>query len=121
LIAGLLVALSGWVLTFWLDWLGWVLVLGGVLSIIFLTVRLGRQVPRTYYRRRLWLARDSGLAISVLPPLLLVFIEMPFVDRSTLNYMPYPSLSFPPFDPFIGLALISLALPAALAAIVERT
>jgi len=119
LVAGLLAALVGWVLTFWIGWLGWLLLLSGMLTMILLTLRLGRRVRRTFYRPRLWRARDSWLAAAVLLPLLLVFVKTPFVDRSTLIYMPYPSLSIPPFDPLIGIALVSLALPAAMAKVMD--
>jgi energy-coupling factor transport system permease protein len=119
LVLGLLAALTGWVVTFWIDWIGWLLLILGILLMITLTMRLGRHIQRTYYHPRLWRARDSLLSAAVLLPLSLVFVKVPFADRSTLTYVPYPSLGIPPFDPLIGLALVSLALPAIIAVTTE--
>ncbi len=112
LVAGLLFALTGWVLTFWIEWLGWFLMGSGLLLITLLMWQLGARTPFTPYRPRPWTTKDSLMLLPVALVLLLFFIPLPFVDRSTLAYTPYPRVSLPPFDPLIGLGLATMALPA---------
>ena len=44
-----------------------------------------------------------GCAVLVLP--------LPFLSRDTLSYYPYPLLTWPVFDPFIGAVLLIWLLP----------
>ena len=82
------------------------LLIGGVLWLA------GRAVPHTTYRPRHWAGRDTlvllgcGLALGV------VLLPLPWADRGTLVYAPYPRLTLPPFDPLIGLGLLGLLAPA---------
>jgi hypothetical protein len=39
-------------------------------------------------------------------------VPLPLLDRGTLYYAPYPRLAMPAFDPFIGLGLLGLLVPA---------
>lgn len=110
LVTGLIGALAGWLWSFWVGWPGWLLVSGSVALVLFVAWRLGTRTPHTVYRPRPWTAWDwRALAAAIAPPLVLL---LPVVDRATLTYSPYPALSLPGFDPFIGLALTGLALPA---------
>jgi len=114
LLVGLLLTFGGWLLTFWIDRIGWILMLIGIVLVVGLILWLGRQVAHTRYRRRSWNLWDWTLAISAIVPLLLVFLPIPIVDRSTLFYTPYPQFNLPPFDVWLGLGLTSLATPAIL-------
>jgi hypothetical protein len=38
-------------------------------------------------------------------------IPLPFINRATLGYSPYPKLALPGFDVFIGLNLLWLIYP----------
>ncbi len=107
LAAGLLAAFAGWVLSFWLGWPGWALMGLGLAIILALLWQLGRQTPHTRYRPQSWTKWDTGLAVTAVIPLLLVL-----TNTSTLNYSPYPALTMPPFDPFVGLSLLLLVFPA---------
>jgi energy-coupling factor transport system permease protein len=117
LVAGLLLALLGWVLTFWISWIGWLLLSAGAVLVGILLYRLGRSTPYTRYRPRRWMRGDTAVLAIVCLSLTLTFAPLPFVDRLTLNYAPFPSLTVPDFEPFIGLALILLAAPALIAAV----
>ncbi|MCP4425767.1 MAG: energy-coupling factor transporter transmembrane protein EcfT [Chloroflexi bacterium] len=108
LAVGLLAAFAGWVLSFWLGWPGWVLMGLGVAIILFLLWRLGQQTPHTRYRPQSWSKWDTGLAGTAVIPLIFIF-----TSQATLNYTPYPTLTMPPFDPFVGLGLLLLVFPAA--------
>jgi energy-coupling factor transport system permease protein len=114
LVAGLLSALTGWVLTFWNAWVGWLLLGVGLLLIVAIVLRIGRRTPYTRYRPRSWTAKDTLMLAAAVLPLLLVFVPLPFVDRTTLLFVPFPSLRVPGFDPVIGLGLASVAMPATL-------
>lgn len=114
LLVSLLLALGGWLLTFWIGRVGWVMVLAGVVVLILIFARLGKQVTHTRYRPRSWNNWDSIVVICATIPFLLVFLPIPLVDRSTLYYTPYPQATLPSFDVLIGLGLATLATPAIL-------
>lgn len=110
---GLLMLLGGWLA--WLFGLAWKgVALGGIVAgagLILGVVWLGgRAVPHTAYRARRWTGRDTivllgcGLALAV--------VLLPLPGQVTLAYSPYPHLSVPPFDPFVGLGLLGLLAPA---------
>jgi hypothetical protein len=111
LIAGLLLALVGWVFTFWVDWLGWLLLVAGVSVVATLLLRIGRSTPYTRYRPRKWTRADTIVLAAIGLSLLLVFVPLPFVNQLTLAYVPFPALSVPAFDPVIGLALLLFLVP----------
>lgn len=114
LLAALVLALGGWALSFWFLWPGRLLLLAGAAVAILLYWQLGRSVMHTQYRPSPWRWRDSLLVAVGLLSLMLVVVPLPFVDRTTLFYSPYPALSLPAFDPVIGLGLSLLAAPALL-------
>jgi hypothetical protein len=39
-------------------------------------------------------------------------LPLPWIEKTTLAYPVYPTISLPLFDPFIGLAILGLLLPA---------
>jgi energy-coupling factor transport system permease protein len=112
LMAGLLLSFAGWLLTFWVDWAGWLVLALGVASMLLVYWRMGRGMPRTRYMKRPWRTRDSIIVAGSVAALLFFLLPLPFVDYATLNYSPYPTLTMPPFDPILGLAAAALVLPA---------
>jgi energy-coupling factor transport system permease protein len=112
LAVGLASALTGWVLTFWISWLGWLVLGFGLILITAFMMRRGRRTPHTEYRSRAWTLGDTLAAMAALVALLLVFPRWPFIDRASMAYSPYPSLVLPGFEPWIGIALLSVAFPA---------
>ena len=112
LVLGLLLLLSGWLLSFWQGPLGWLLLGSGALLLGLLLWRNGRRVIHTRYRPRPWTLQDTLVLLSSLVPLLLVFIPWPFLARDTLAYTPYPLIHLPPFDPVVGIAFLLFTLPA---------
>jgi energy-coupling factor transport system permease protein len=73
----------------------------------------GRQVRRTRYRRPVWRGRDTATAFACGIALAAVIVGR-LVAPQTLAYSPYPPNSLlPPFNPYVGAALLLLALPAA--------
>jgi energy-coupling factor transport system permease protein len=120
--AGLLTVLAGWLMfLFRSEWrqagLGGMLAGAAVIAgVVWLA---GRSVRHTVYRPRRWTVRDTlvlagcGLALAV------VWLPTPS-NLNTLYYVPYPRLTLPPFDPWVGLGLLGLLFPAALAKRVPR-
>ncbi|MBN1135470.1 MAG: energy-coupling factor transporter transmembrane protein EcfT [Anaerolineae bacterium] len=73
----------------------------------------GRQVRRTRYRRTHWQGHDTAVAIACAIVLATV-IAGKLAAPQTLAYSPYPPNSLlPPFNPYVGAAVLLLALPAA--------
>jgi len=70
----------------------------------------GVRIRRTAYRAHPWRALDS--AVTVGSVITAVGIAIVTLSGSALMYYPYPVLLWPPFAPFIGLALLPLLLPA---------
>lgn len=112
LLAGLLASFVGWVLSFWVGWPGWLLMAAGIVLIGLLFWRLGRQTPFTRYRAERMTVWNVGLMGTAVTAILLVSIPLPFIDRVTLGYSPYPKLTFPGFDVLMGLNLLWLIYPA---------
>lgn len=112
LAAGLAAAFAGWFLAFWLGWPGWLVMAAGVALIAMLIWHANRGLLQTRYRPQAWTTADTGLVVTAVLCLSLLFLPLPFVDRATLFYSPYPSLTLPRFDPFLGMALVLLAFPA---------
>ncbi|HUS94123.1 MAG TPA: energy-coupling factor transporter transmembrane component T [Patescibacteria group bacterium] len=115
LVLGLVAALTGWLLVLWLGWPGWLLLASGLLAVVVILVRRGRAIRRTRYRVEVWSRRDILLVTVAIVALLAVLVPWSWVDQSSLAYSPFQTVSLPPYDLFIGLALASLALPAFLA------
>lgn len=114
LLIGLLFTFVGWLLTFRSVLTGMILVFAGTALVIGLVIWSGKDVSHTRYRPKPWKTRDWLLIVLSVIPMLLVFLPIPFVDNSTMFYTPYPKLMLPPFDVFVGLALVLLAAPAIL-------
>lgn len=108
MLAGLLMLAVGWL---WRlnggDGFGLALICVGALVIIGGLWWQGRQSPRTSYRKEAWQIHDS-LVVLCMIAMLIVFL------RLSLAYDPYPLLTLPPFDPWMGVAILALLVPVAI-------
>lgn len=111
LLLGLIGILGGWVLAAWWPLPGWGLVFLGVLVVAIVYRQLGRLSPRTIYRPRPWLVRDTLVVVAAVLLLLPILFNR-FLDGAALYYSPYSTITLPPFDPLIGLSLLLLVAPA---------
>jgi energy-coupling factor transport system permease protein len=119
LVLGLLALLGGWVARmFSSSWrmlaVGTMIAGAGLIaSAVWLT---GRSVSHTTYRGHRWAARDTLAVLGCGLTLVMLLLPVPLTDQSTLYYSPYPALSWPIFDPLIGLGLLGLLIPATVSA-----
>lgn len=98
----------------WKPW-GWALTFLGGGGLLLLFWLQGRGVRQTRYRRPRWRGRDTLLTAASLLALAVV-LAAKAVAPETLYYNPYPPNSlWPPFNPWVGAALLLLASPALLA------
>jgi hypothetical protein len=70
----------------------------------------GRHTPRTVYHQEHWRRQDWLVLIGSV--LVLGAYLLPIPIASVLDYSPYPLLTLPPFDPFIGILTLGLLVPA---------
>jgi energy-coupling factor transport system permease protein len=117
LVLGLLAAAAGWFVVIWTGWQGWLLLLAGLLVTVTVLWVRGRRAKRTSYRPLPWRRLDFVVLFCAVIALACALIPWPFIDRTTLTYIPYPSLMLPPFDWLIGLSIAALAIPAIMAAV----
>jgi len=114
LAVGLLALLGGWLLFLFrpagreagLVWM----VVGGAL-VAGVVWSSGRSVHHTVYRPRRWRVRDTLVVAGCVLALAAVLLPSPF-GLNTLYYAPYPRLTLPAFDPWVGLGLLGLLMPA---------
>lgn len=112
MVVGLSALLGGWLmrLIWGQDLVGAMLMFLGIGLILGMLWVAGRRFPRTTYRPMPWTGRD-WVVISGAGLVLGVFL-LPGIDRTALSYYPYPALSLPQFDPFLGVATLGLLVPA---------
>ena len=85
------------------------------LALLFLTLhRMGRGAGRTRYRRELWRRRDTLTSLAS-GAVLIVFLGLLVLLPETLAYPIYPRVTWPPFEPLVGLALLPVIVPALVA------
>lgn len=111
LLLGLGTAFTGWLLSFWLGWSGWVLMVSGVVILLMVVWALGSGRQAVRYEARQWGWRESMVVGTAVFPVLLLLIPWPFLNQSSLAYSPYPQVALPPFNVLIGLAFMLLAAP----------
>lgn len=113
LAGGLAVALAGSTMFAFLPGaplLAWFLIGAGVALLSSTLWAVGTGTRRTRYRRSVWRAQDTPLAIvslGVLAVLLIFRLGAP----SLLSYTPFLRISVPSFDPLTALAVCALAAP----------
>lgn len=114
--AGLLLALGGAIRLAWGGVDGWLIMVIGMLAIVLAYRELSRLVVHTRYRPRRWMLFDTLIALGAL---LVMFplLPVPGFDRLSLAFSPYPELGLPPFDLWIGVMFLGLAMPALIVAI----
>ncbi len=111
MLMGLLLALAGALRFVWGGFDGWVLLSLGGLIIAGAYLDLSRLAPRTQYHYRRWTLSDTLTVVGALVALS-VLLPVLRVTQGSLTYSPYPNLSLPPFDVWIGVAILGLAVPA---------
>lgn len=92
----------------------WLLALGGTgAALLILTLRrLAPTVRRSRYRRLAWTAADIALGVASgagMATLLAVQVAQPLA----LFYTPYPTLAWPPFNPWLASIYLLLLAPLA--------
>jgi len=117
ILGGLLTLLSGW-LAFLFN-AAWrlpatVMIAAGAVAIFVAIWLIGRDVHHTVYRARRWTWGDT---LSLLGCGLTLIVALRW--RDALYYSPYPELTLPQFDPFVGVALLGLLVPAIITLISE--
>ena len=119
---GLLLVLGGWVasLTPGEQGVGSVLLLAGFATVLAALWLIGRQTPRTSYKKETWHGRDLVLVLCALLALAPFVLPLPFINSETLYYSPYPQVSLPAFDPLIGVSTLGLLAPAILILVQKR-
>lgn len=91
--------------------LGLLLVSIGILLIIGVLFLISRRAARTVYHRESFSQPDAIILFSCVLMLFFWLIPLPFTDLTTLRYNPYPALSPPLFDPWLGIAALGLLIP----------
>ena len=114
LIGGLAAVISGWLLR--LVWgkpvWGMALLVGGTLLVVFVLWRTGKRHPHTVYRPQPWRWRDWIVTGMALASALIFVAPWPGIDRISLFYTPYLTLSMPSFSLLYGVATWGLLAPA---------
>lgn len=114
-LGGLLVGLS--LVAFFREgepW-GWALTILGTAGLLAVLAAQGRRSHRTRYRRPQWHVRDTAVALASVTALTVVLAAR-WIAPETLFYSPYPPSSLlPPFNPWVGVSLLLLTLPALVA------
>lgn len=116
LFSGLLLTLVGWATTLWWGGPGWVILALGLAVLMGAAWRAGRQVtvgrfrPPTRSRRGVWL-----VLLTTIP------VALTAVNRAAFAYSPFPSLTWPAFQPGLGLALLLFAAPLGLESVRAMT
>ncbi len=112
---GLSALLAGWLIeAYWRTGIGWALIgLGGAAVLLGVCLAALRAPRITRYRPQAWSARDTLLVALSLVPLALTVATALF-DPTALVFYPYPRITPPSFDVWLGLGLALLGAPALL-------
>ena len=90
---------------------GWALILVGAVLILGGLWFIGRQSPRTTYHQQKWGWQDWVTLSIALVILLACSLPVVGLDRQSLDYEPYPTLSLPAFSPILGMIILGLIVP----------
>ena len=105
--AGLLIRLVWGALT-----VGALLAVAGALLIVVLLWITGAAVPHSVYRPAPWRIEDWLVVAGAALTASVFLLPWPGMDRSSIYYYPYPSLSMPELSIWIGIATWGLLMPA---------
>jgi energy-coupling factor transport system permease protein len=116
ILLGLALLLGGWLLRLvWgLSAVGLSLMLLGVGLVVAALWWIGRRAPRTSYRPPTWSAQAGLTVAGALVAALGFGLAWPGLDRASIFFYPYPQLTWPGFQPLLGLVLAGLLAPLAL-------
>jgi len=92
--------------------LGFILLLIGLLILTFVIFFKSKQVPHTTYIKEYWHIRNWIVIIGISFPLIIFLFPILGIDKSSIVYNPYPSLSIPGFNIIIGTSLLGFLIPA---------
>ena len=109
----MLLVAAGWILGLLqgLQIPGAFLLLGGVALIGAALRQVGRQSPRTAFKKETWVIQDFLMTGAFLGLIALALFGPPQSIQSTLSYQPYPKVTLPGFEVAIGLLIQTLLLP----------
>jgi len=91
--------------------IGGLAMLAGVLMLFTAIWSVGRNVPRSRYRRTVWRHPDTYVTIAAVI-VILAFLTTWLTQRSALIFYPYPRVAWPPFNPILALTLLLISAPA---------
>ena len=75
---------------------------------------LGANLHGQRYHRPRWSWQDWLTLIVAVGVMAICVLPMPGIDRKTLYYDPYPTLSLPPFSLLLGMVMLALLIPGLL-------
>jgi energy-coupling factor transport system permease protein len=93
---------------------GWVLILLGAVIILISLWLVGSQSQRTAYHRPVWSWKDGLILVVAIFMLAICLLPVSGLNRESLYYEPYPTLTMPPFSPLLGVAMLGLVFPGLL-------
>lgn len=114
LLAGLLLVLAGWLLklTGCSPLLTWSLIATGGLWIVTVLSLISSRSKHTTYRTERWSVQDGIVLLGAALVLGVFLAPSIFPGRYLQNYHPYPQATLPPFNPWVGCAILGLLPPA---------
>ncbi len=122
MLLGLLALVTGWLLR--LVWqqaiVGALLMAGGVALMLGGLWVVGRRHPHTVYRPEPWTLTSWLVVIGALLAIAPFVIPLPALDRTSIFYYPYPRLTAPEFNLWLGLATWGLLVPSGIILVVTE-
>jgi energy-coupling factor transport system permease protein len=114
MLAGLLLVLAGWLLEMATGGPPWgiILMVVGVALILGAFILTSRRSVSTTYHTENWSKRDVIVLAGALVVLLVFLIPNVTSWQFLQDYNPYPAVTLPSFNPWVGLAILGLLLPA---------
>ncbi|MEO5953906.1 MAG: energy-coupling factor transporter transmembrane component T [Chloroflexia bacterium] len=91
--------------------LGWLLILLGLASITATIWGMSKGTKRTRYRRRIWRAHDTPLAL-ISGGIFAILLVFKLLAPTLLAYSPFLRISLPTFDPLVAITICALMAPA---------
>jgi energy-coupling factor transport system permease protein len=92
------------------QWVGVLIAAGGLSLLLGSLLAMSRRVRRSHYRREVWLPRDTLVSACAMVSVAIMGIIW-LLDAESMTFYPYPRFTFPPFNPLVGLALLSTVAP----------